>query len=164
MSIEMSPYFKTQYGSLILADSLSYLANQKKQSVDLIVTSPPFGLVRKKDYGNVESHEYLEWFKPFAEEFSRVLKPTGSLVIDIGGAWIPGQPTRSLYHFELAIMLCRGLGFHLAQELFWWNPSKLPTPAERVTVRRICANDTAGYFAGLFADTGFRGQEYEMRM
>ena len=137
----MSPYFKTQYGSLVLGDSLHYISEQKKQSVNLIVTSPPFGLVRKKDYGNVESHEYLEWFKPFGKEFARVLKPTGSLVIDIGGAWIPGQPTRSLYHFELAIMLCRELGFHLAQELFWWNPSKLPTPAEWVTVRRIRVKD-----------------------
>jgi SAM-dependent methyltransferase len=124
----MAAFFETQYGSLVLADSLHYLAKQKKQSVDLIVTSPPFGLVRKKDYGNVESHEYLEWFKPFGKEFVRVLKPAGSLVIDIGGAWIPGQPTRSLYHFELAIMLCRELGFYLAQEFFWWNPSKLPTP------------------------------------
>jgi DNA modification methylase len=141
MPVGMAAYFKTQYGSLVLADSLQFLAKQKKQSVDLIVTSPPFGLVRKKVYGNVESHEYLEWFKPFGKEFARVLKPTGSLVIDIGGAWIPGQPTRSLYHFELAIMLCRELGFHLAQELFWWNPSKLPTPAEWVTVRRIRVKD-----------------------
>jgi SAM-dependent methyltransferase len=141
MSVGMSPYLKTQYGSLVLGDSLHYLAGQEKQSVDLIVTSPPFGLVRKKDYGNVKSHDYLEWFKPFGKEFARVLKPTGSLVIDIGGAWIPGQPTRSLYHFELAIMLCKELGFRLAQELFWWNSSKLPTPAEWVTVRRICVKD-----------------------
>ena len=75
---------------MVLEDSLSYLANLKSRSVDLIVTSPPFGLVRKKDYGNVESHEYIDWFKPFGKEFIRVLKPSGSLVIDIGGAWIPG--------------------------------------------------------------------------
>jgi site-specific DNA-methyltransferase (cytosine-N4-specific) len=61
------------------------------QSVDLIVTSPPFGLVRKKDYGNVESHEYVEWFRPFGHEFKQILKSTGSLVIDIGGAWIPSR-------------------------------------------------------------------------
>ena len=64
------------------------------------MTSPPFGLVRKKDYGNVESHEYVDWFKKFGVEFKRLLKPSGSLVVDIGGAWIPGQPTRSLYHLE----------------------------------------------------------------
>ncbi len=124
-----------------MADSLFYLPKQKSESVDLIVTSPPFGLVRKKDYGNVESHEYIDWFRPFGREFARILKPSGSLVIDIGGAWIPGQPTRSLYHFELAIMFCRELGMYLAQEFFWWNPSKLPSPAEWVTVRRVRVKD-----------------------
>jgi len=63
-------------------------------SVDLIFTSPPFALLRKKDYGNVEEDKYVEWFWGFAEHFHRILKPTGSLVIDIGGSWIPGQPTR----------------------------------------------------------------------
>ena len=74
-------------------------------------------------------------------EFRRILKPSGSLVIDIGGAWISGQPTRSLYHFELLLMLCKEIGFHLAQEFFWWSPSKLPTPAEWVTVRRVRVKD-----------------------
>lgn len=137
----MTQYHKTKHGSILLGNSLDYLVEQKPRSVDLIVTSPPFGLVRKKDYGNVESHEYIDWFKPFGKEFKRVLTPSGSLVVDIGGAWIPGQPTRSLYHFELAIMLCRELGLYLAQEFFWWNPSKLPSPAEWVTVRRIRVKD-----------------------
>jgi len=137
----MPPYHKTRRGQIVLDDSLVYMASLKGESVDLIVTSPPFGLVRKKDYGNVESHEYVDWFKPFGQELKRILKPSGSLVIDIGGAWIPGQPTRSLYHFELAIMLCRQIGFYLAQEFFWWNPSKLPSPAEWVTVRRIRVKD-----------------------
>jgi site-specific DNA-methyltransferase (cytosine-N4-specific) len=105
------------------------------------MTSPPFGLVRKKDYGNVDAHNYVEWFKPFGAAFHAALKPSGSLVIDIGGAWTPGQPTRSLYHYELLIMLCREFGFHLAQEFFWWNPARLPTPAEWVTVRRIRVKD-----------------------
>jgi len=137
----MRVFHKTKLGEIVLGDSLDYLAEVKVKSVDLIVTSPPFGLVRKKDYGNVGSHEYVDWFKPFGKEFKRILKPSGSLVIDIGGAWISGQPTRSLYHFELAIMLCRELGFYLAQEFFWWNPSKLPSPAEWVTVRRIRVKD-----------------------
>jgi hypothetical protein len=137
----MAPYHKTQHGQIVLGDSLEHMATLKSRSVDPIVTSPPFGLLRKKDYGNVESGEYIEWFKPFGKEFKRLLKSSGSLVIDIGGAWLPGQPTRSLYHFELAIMLCRELGFYLAQEFFWWNPSKLPSPAEWVTVRRIRVKD-----------------------
>ncbi len=102
----MSLFHKTSRGQIILGDSLAHMAELKPASVDLIVTSPPFGLVRKKDYGNVESHAYVDWFKPFGEQFKRILKPSGSAVVDIGGAWISGQPTRSLYHFELAIMLC----------------------------------------------------------
>jgi len=105
------------------------------------MTSPPFGLVRKKTYGNADAHEYLEWFKPFGKQFRRVLKDSGSLVIDIGGAWIPGKPTRSLYHFKLLIMLCEEFGFHLAQEFYWWNPAKLPTPAEWVNIRRVRVKD-----------------------
>jgi site-specific DNA-methyltransferase (cytosine-N4-specific) len=105
------------------------------------MTSPPFGLVRKKAYGNADADAYLEWFRPFAAACKRALKDSGSLVIDIGGAWVPGQPTRSLYHFKLLIMLCEEFGFHLAQEFYWWNPAKLPTPAEWVTVRRIRVKD-----------------------
>ena len=113
----------------------------KSQSVDLIFTSPPFALVRKKEYGNKDADEYIDWFCEFAYEFSRILKDSGSLVIDIGGSWLPGLPTRSLYHFKLVIKLCEELGFHLAQDFYWWNPSKLPTPAEWVTVRRIRVKD-----------------------
>jgi len=135
-------YLTTRLGRIFHGNSLELLRRQVDDaSVDLIMTSPPFGLVRKKDYGNVDADEYVEWFKQFGREFHRVLKDTGSLVIDIGGAWISGQPTRSLYHYELLLMLCKEIGFHLAQEFFWWNPARLPTPAEWVTVRRIRVKD-----------------------
>ena len=62
-------------------------------------------------------------------------------MIDLGGAWKPGLPVRSLYHFKFLIMLCEEYGFHLAQEFYWWNPSKLPSPAEWVNVRRIRVKD-----------------------
>lgn len=144
-AIEPGPaklFHSTKLGQIYCGDALAVLHDTVKAgSVDLVMTSPPFGLVRKKDYGNADAHDYLEWFKPFAEAFHRALKPQGSFVIDIGGAWISGQPTRSLYHYELLIMLCREFGFHLAQEFFWWNPARLPTPAEWVTVRRIRVKD-----------------------
>jgi len=132
---------KTQWGKLILGDALDFLPSLAENSVDLVMTSPPFGLVRKKDYGNVDATEYLDWFRPFAKDIFRILAPSGSFVLDIGGAWHPGLPTRSLYHFELLLMLCREFGFHLAQEFFWWNPAKLPAPAEWVTVRRVRVKD-----------------------
>jgi len=117
------------------------MKSRKKGTVSLIMTSPPFGLVRKKDYGNIDADKYVEWFRPFAQQFRRILKDNGSLVIDIGGAWIRGQPTRSLYHYELLIMLCKEFEFHLAHEYFWWNPSRLPTPAEWVNIRRVRVKD-----------------------
>jgi len=132
---------KTSLGEIVRGDSLEVLADYRGKSVDLIMTSPPFGLVRKKDYGNVAADEYVEWFKPFAAAFRGILKDSGSLVIDIGGAWNKGYPTRNLYHFKLLIMLCEEFGFHLAQDFYWWNPSKLPTPAEWVTVRRVRVKD-----------------------
>lgn len=134
--------FKTKLGRIYNGDSSTLLQRVlKPHSVDLIMTSPPFGLVRKKDYGNEDADRYIAWFAKFAAGFSRVLKPTGSLVIDIGGAWKKGQPTRSLYHFELLIMLCREYKFHLAQEFYWWNPAKLPSPAEWVNIRRVRVKD-----------------------
>lgn len=134
-------FHKTRHGQIIQGDCLDVLADYADKSVDLIITSPPFGLVRKKEYGNVEANEYVDWFKPFAAVFKRVLKENGSLVIDIGGTWNKGYPTRNLYHFKLLIILCEEFGFHLAQDFYWWNPSKLPTPAEWVTVRRIRVKD-----------------------
>lgn len=127
-------FHETKLGRIIHGDCLDVLEECGNHSVNLIMTSPPFGLVRKKDYGNVEADKYLDWFRPFAAD-------NGSLVIDIGGAWNKGYPTRNLYHFKLPIMLCEEFGFHLAQDFYWWNPSKLPTPAEWVTVRRNRVKD-----------------------
>jgi site-specific DNA-methyltransferase (cytosine-N4-specific) len=135
------PYLTTPHGKIICDDSIRVLAELEDSSVDLFMTSPPFGLVRKKDYGNVEADEYVEWFKPFAKQMHRCLKDSGSLVIDIGGAWNKGYPTRNLYHFKLLISLCEDVGFHLAQDFYWWNPARLPTPAEWVTIRRVRVKD-----------------------
>ncbi len=142
----LQPFYSTKKGNAYLGDSLELLRKLPAQSIDLICTSPPFALLRQKSYGNVTSHEYVEWFMQFAHEFKRIIKPTGSVVIDIGGSWVKGLPVRSLYHFELVLELCKptsegGTGFYLAQELYWYNPAKLPTPAEWVTVRRVRVKD-----------------------
>ncbi|MDO4571071.1 MAG: site-specific DNA-methyltransferase [Planctomycetia bacterium] len=134
-------FYETTVGKIYWGDSLELLKDIPNNSVNLVMTSPPFGLVRKKEYGNVEADSYLQWFRDFAKEIHRILRENGSFVLDIGGSWNPGLPTRSLYHFKLVIMLCEEIGFHLAQDYYWWNPSKLPTPAEWVTVRRIRVKD-----------------------
>lgn len=133
------PYYETPKGAAYLGDALFLLKFLPDASVNLILTSPPFALQRKKEYGNVSADNYVAWFMRFADEFHRVLTDDGSLVIDIGGSWNKGHPTRSLYHFELLLALCRK--FYLAQEFYWYNPAKLPSPAEWVTVRRIRVKD-----------------------
>lgn len=133
------PSYSTALGAAYVADSLDFMRALPDESIDLVMTSPPFALKRKKAYGNKDAHEYVDWFMPFAYEVFRVLKATGSFVIDIGGSWISGQPTRSVYQYELLIRLSER--FHLAQEFFWHNPAKLPSPAEWVTVRRIRVTD-----------------------
>ncbi|GEO26851.1 methyltransferase [Alicyclobacillus acidoterrestris] len=135
------PYYTTDLGAAFLGDSLEYMKKIKSDSVNLVMTSPPFALIKKKAYGNVDAPDYLEWIKPFATEIFRILRDDGSFVIDLGGTWVKGQPTRSLYHFELVMMMVKEIGFHLAQDFYWYNPSKLPTPAEWVTIRRIRVKD-----------------------
>lgn len=136
------PYYKTKMGQAYCGDALDVLKDIPPNSVDLVITSPPFALRRKKSYGNVSPEEYVDWFWPFAKAISRVLKPRGSFVLDIGGSWNRGEPTRTLYHFELLLRLCKPRGpFHLAQEFYWYNPAKMPSPAQWVTVKRIRVKD-----------------------
>jgi DNA modification methylase len=114
-------------------------------STNLVLTSPPYALHFKKEYGNVSKDEYVEWFLPFAKEVRRILTDDGSFVLNIGGSWNKGTPTRSIYHFKLMVALVEIVGFHLAQECFWYNPAKMPAPAEWVTVRRIRVRDSVEY-------------------
>jgi site-specific DNA-methyltransferase (cytosine-N4-specific) len=114
-------------------------------SINAVITSPPYALHFKKEYGNVSKAGYVAWFIPFAREILRVLPEDGSFVLNIGGSYNKGLPTRSIYHFKLLVALVEEVGFHLAQECFWYNPAKMPMPAEWVTVRRIRVKDSVEY-------------------
>lgn len=139
------PYYSTLYGDAFLVDTLEGLKAIKSNSINLICTSPPYALHFQKAYGNVHKDEYVEWFLRFAVEMFRVLKDDGSFVLNIGGSYNKGTPTRSLYHFRLLIALVDQIGFHLAQECFWYNPAKMPMPAEWVTVRKMRVKDSVEY-------------------
>ncbi|MBL9122772.1 MAG: site-specific DNA-methyltransferase [Planctomycetaceae bacterium] len=145
------PLYKTDLGKAYCADSLELLPTLPDASVDLVFTSPPYALHFKKEYGNADQKDYVAWFMPFAREFKRVLKPDGSFVLNIGGSWTPGAPVRSLYHFRLLLALCDELGFNLCQEFFWYNPAKMPAPAEWVNVRRLRVKDSVEYIFWLSA-------------
>jgi site-specific DNA-methyltransferase (cytosine-N4-specific) len=99
-------------------------------------------LQRQKEYGNLDQHEYIDWFLEFAELVHQKLRDDGSFVIDFGGAYMKGVPSRSLYNFRLLIRMVDELGFHLAEDFYWFNPSKLPSPIEWVNKRKLRVKDS----------------------
>lgn len=137
------PAYRTTLGAAYVGDALDLLSRLPDRSVSLVLTSPPFALQRQKAYGNVAPAEYVNWFWPFAEQIHRILRDDGSFVLELGGAWNAGSPTRSTLPYELLLRLTTR--FHLAQDFYWFNPSKLPTPAEWVTVRRFRVKDAVSH-------------------
>lgn len=139
----MSPAvaYRTVHGEAWCGDSLDLLAALDDNSVNLVMTSPPFALLRKKEYGNEEQHDYIDWLAQFASLVHRKLTPDGSFVLDLGGAYQRGTPTRSLYNFRIPIRFCDELGFYLAEDFYWYNPAKLPSPIEWVNKRKIRVKD-----------------------
>ena len=133
--------YTTPLGAQLSGDSLELLAELPTNSVDLFVTSPPFPLLRKKAYGNEDQQRYVAWLTDFAKLARDALKPGGSLVIDIGGAYQRGRPVRSLHQYRALLAFVDNLGYHLAEEFYWYNPSKLPSPIEWVNKRKIRAKD-----------------------
>lgn len=137
-----SPLYLTNHGAAYRGDSLQLLAELDDGSIDLVMTSPPFALQREKEYGNKLQHEYVAWLAQFGRLVKAKLKEAGSFVLDLGGAYEPGQPSRSLYPFRVLIEFCDTLGFHLAEDFYWFNPSKLPSPIEWVNKRKLRAKDS----------------------
>lgn len=142
----ITPLYRVARGTAYAGDSLLGMKKYlRDESVSLFMTSPPFALTKAKEYGNKSEDDYIDWFRQFAEVMWDKLKADGSLVLDLGGAYRRGRPVRSLYQFKLLIELCEQLGsrnFHLAQEFFWFNPSKMPLPAQWVNVERSRVKDS----------------------
>lgn len=134
--------YSTPLGAAYCDDSLKLLRELPDNSIDLVVTSPPFALLRKKEYGNEDQEDYVNWLAQFGELVFKKLKDSGSFVLDLGGAYKKGVPSRSLYNFRVLIHFCDKIGFNLAEEFYWFNPSKLPSPIEWVNKRKIRAKDS----------------------
>ena len=93
-------------------------------SVDLIVTSPPYADARTKTYGGVAPDEYVEWFIPRAEQMLRVLKPTGSFVLNIKEKAVEGE--RHTYVLDLILALKREVGLRWVEEYIWHKTTAAP--------------------------------------
>ena len=130
---DVGPSYKTSLGEIYCArieEALKFNRfGQLKKKVDLIVTSPPFPLVRKKRYGNETGDAYLEWLKALATPLSDLLSDTGSIVIEIGNAWEEGTPTMSTLPLEALLGFKRAAKLHLCQHVICHNPARLPSPA-----------------------------------
>lgn len=136
------PVYTTRRGACYLGDSLELLKRLPDDCIDLVITSPPFALLRQKAYGNRDQSEYVDWLCRFGAEVRRVLRETGSFVLDLGGAYQRGVPVRSLYQYRVLLKMCDDVGFYLAEEFFWYNPAKLPSPIEWVNKRKIRVKDS----------------------
>jgi site-specific DNA-methyltransferase (cytosine-N4-specific) len=140
--------YQTKFGKYVIGDTEKVLSGalgkKLKNKVQLIITSPPFPLNKKKKYGNKIGEEYKQWLQRLAPLFSDVLTDDGSIVIEMGNSWEPERPIQSTLHLEslLAFLNSEGAGLRLCQQFVCYNPSRLPSPAQWVTVNRIRTIDS----------------------
>jgi site-specific DNA-methyltransferase (cytosine-N4-specific) len=130
------------YNATIEGFLSSYRAERLAGQVQLVFTSPPFPLRRKKKYGNKEGQEYVDWLAALAQPLSQLLTPTGSVVIEIGNAWNPGEPTMSVLGIKALLAFLEVGQLHLCQQFICDNPTRLPGPTEWVNRRRIRVKDS----------------------
>jgi site-specific DNA-methyltransferase (cytosine-N4-specific) len=138
--------YETSLGRCFLGKSeevlASEVASEYKSKVDLIFTSPPFPLNRKKRYGNEQGEEYVEWIAGFAPLLKEFLKPKGSIVMEVGNSWEPGRPVMSTLSLEALLRFLKTGNFSLCQQFIYNNPARLPSPAQWVNVERIRLKDS----------------------
>ena len=109
--------------TLILGDCRQELADVATDSVDLIVTSPPYADRRAKTYGGIKPDDYVEWFLPIADELQRVLKPSGTFVLNIKELAVNGE--RHTYVIEL-ILEMKKRGWLWTEEFVWHKKNCYP--------------------------------------
>lgn len=140
--------YQTKLGKYLIGDSKELIEKgslkQYKNKVQLILFSPPFPLNAKKRYGNKLGQEYKKWLSDLAPLFTSLLKENGSIVMELGNAWEPKRPIQSLLSLESLIEFLNNpkADLRLCQEFICYNPSRLPSPAQWVTVNRIRTIDS----------------------
>jgi len=108
---------------LLLGDCREILKQLEDNSVDLIFTSPPYADSRAHTYGGIKPDKYVEWFLPISQELLRVLKPTGTFVLNIKEKVVNGK--RHTYVIEL-ILAMRQQGWLWTEEFIWHKKNSYP--------------------------------------
>lgn len=144
--LKIGPSYETRHGRMYCCQAEDFfnsrIASRYAGKVQLIFTSPPFPLNRRKAYGNLRGAKYTEWLAQFALFFKNLLTPTGSIVLEMGNAWEPGEPVMSTLALEGLLEFLKKGSLKLAQQLICYNPARLPTPAQWVNVERIRLKDS----------------------
>lgn len=137
--------YTTDFGAMYHCTIEDFLASEVASAirgdVQLAFTSPPFPLNRTKRYGNLVGDEYLEWLGGLAPQMGDLLSEDGSLVVELGNAWEPGEPVMSTLALKALLKLLEAGDFRLCQQFVVHNPARLPSPAQWVNVERIRVKD-----------------------
>jgi site-specific DNA-methyltransferase (cytosine-N4-specific) len=138
--------YRTPRGRMLIGRIENVLGSQTLSALrgktNLIFTSPPFPLVRKKRYGNETGQSYIRWLETLAPRLCEMLAPDGSIVLEIGNSWEPGVPVMSTLGLEALLAFKRAGGLNLAQHVICHNPARLPSPAQWVNVNRERLKDS----------------------
>ncbi len=138
--------YRTNAGKFYLGKIEDFARSPEGKSlegqVQLIFTSPPFALNKKKKYGNVQGEDYVEWLAQMAPILKKFLKPNGSIVLELGNAWSKGKPVMDPLSLRALLAFLERGNLNLCQQFIGYNKARLPTPAEWVTIRRIRVKDS----------------------
>lgn len=139
------PAYRTKMGKMYQASAETVLNGPTLKryagKVQLVFSSPPYPLGQKKRYGNVDADKYSAWLSSYADSLTKLLKPSGSIVLEIGNAWVPGQPIMTTAVMEALLNFLKIGGLNLCQEFIWFNPARLPSPTQWVNVKRTRVKD-----------------------
>src|SRR5581483_472140 len=146
MTPDLSTGYKTKYGQMFVGKAESILtarvAEKYLGKVQLIFTSPPFPLNRKKKYGNLQGEPYIQWLEEMSVLLKKFLTPTGSIVMEVGNAWEKGSPVMSTLALKSMLAFQEKTDLHLCQQFICYNPARLPGPAQWVTIERARVKDS----------------------
>ncbi|MDR0390379.1 MAG: site-specific DNA-methyltransferase [Planctomycetaceae bacterium] len=123
METQQNLYQSDILTEIMEGDCREVLPTLLSESIDLIVTSPPYANARRKQYGGIAHADYVDWFLPIASELYRVLKPSGTFILNIKENVVNGE--RSTYVMELILSL-RKLGFLFTEEYCWCKKNSMP--------------------------------------
>jgi len=146
MESDFASGYKTKYGKMFVGTAESILtspaAKKYKGKIQLVFTSPPFPLNRKKKYGNLQGEPYIDWLKQMSLLLKDFLTEDGSIVMEVGNAWVKGSPVMSTLALRSLLAFQDEADLNLCQQFICYNPARLPGPAQWVTIERARVKDS----------------------